>query len=81
MEYVSDHLKIQGMCDKAVRDHFFSLQFVIQEQTKKWHDDSKYYDDDRLIEWYKGYQKRKAQKVKIKKELMSIVWHPSRWWN
>ena len=42
-----------------------------------WHD----YDDDTLIEWYKGYQKRKSQKVKIKKKLIPIAWHPSRWWN
>ena len=55
-----------------------------------WHDD--YYDDDdghwdnddnedKFFEWYDGYKKRKAQKTKIKKELMPIVWHPSRWWD
>ena len=37
--------------------------------------------DDKLIEWYEGYQKRKAQKAQIKKELMPIAWHPSRWWD
>ena len=26
-------------------------------------------------------KKRKAQKVKIKKELMPIAWHPSRYWD
>ena len=55
-----------------------------------WYDD--YYDDDdghwdnddnedKFFEWYDGYKKRKAQKTKIKKELMPIVWHPSRWWD
>ena len=32
-------------------------------------------------ERYKGYQKRRAQKAKIKKELMPIAWHSSRWLN
>ena len=54
-----------------------------------WHDD--YYDDDgghwddddedKVFEWYDGYKKRKAQKAKIEKELMPIVWHLSRWLN
>ena len=30
---------------------------------------------------YKGYEQRKAQKAKIKEELMSVAWHPDRWWN
>ena len=37
--------------------------------------------DDDIIEWYEGHLKRKAQKVKIKDELMPIAWHPSRWWD
>ena len=37
--------------------------------------------DDKLIEWPNGYKKRKAQKAQIKEELMSIAWHPSRWWD
>ena len=39
---------------------------------------TEYHDKDRLIEWYDGYKKRKAQ---IKKELIPITWHPSRWWD
>ena len=31
-----------------------------------------------MIKWYKGYQKRKAQKAKIKEELLSTAWHPDR---
>ena len=34
-----------------------------------------------LIKWYDGYQKRKTQKSKIKKELAPTAWHPSRWWD
>ena len=74
------------MCEKAVAKDPWSLKyvpdcFVTQEQLKIWHDDDKYCDDDRLIEWYKGYQKYKAQKTSIKKELLPIAWHPSRWWD
>ena len=66
----------------SVRDHYFSLQyvpdwFVTQEELKLWHDDNDC-DDDELIEWYDGHQKRKTQKTKIGKELMPIAWHPSR---
>ena len=31
--------------------------------------------------WYKGYEQCKAQKAKIKEELMPVAWHPDRWWN
>ena len=50
--------------------------FVTQQQVKLWHDDDDYYNDDKLIKWYDGYQKRKAQKAQIKKELRPIAWHP-----
>ena len=29
-----------------------------------------------MIEWYKGYKKRMAQKANIKEELLPIAWHP-----
>ena len=53
-----------------------------QEQVKLWHD-----SDNWLIrwwyynKWYDGYKKRKAQKAKIKEELLPITWHPSRYWD
>ena len=31
--------------------------------------------------WYKEYEQRKAQKAKIKEELMVVAWHPDRYWN
>ena len=50
-----------------------------------YHDDGDHWDDDdnedKYFEWYEGYKKRKAEKAQIKKELMPIAWHPSRWWN
>ena len=53
------------------------------------YDDIEYCDDDdddddeedKFFEWYDGYKKRNTQKAKIKKELMSMAWHPSRWWD
>ena len=69
-----------------MRDHFFSLGyvpdwFVTQQQVKIWHDDDDDDDDDdRLIELYDDYQGCKTQKVQIKKELMAIACHPSRYW-
>ena len=73
------------MCDKAVEVGPFFLLYVpnwlvTQQQVKLWHDDDDFYDDDNeLVEWYDGRQKRKAQKAQLKKELMLIAWHPSRW--
>ena len=71
------------MCEKAFWEDTCSLQyvpdwFVTQQQLKLWHDDTYYYNNDKLIEWYDGYQKHKAQKAKIKEELIPIAWHPDR---
>ena len=87
-----DHFKTQEMCDKGVKDDSSFLQFVpnwfmTKEWIDMWYDD--YYDDgdgwdeefndkDKFFEWYDGNKKRKAQKAQIKKELIPIVWHPSR---
>ena len=94
LQLVPDLFKTQGKCDKAVRDDCSSLQFapdwfVKREGLYMWHDD--YYDDndghwdnddeDKFFDGYDGYKKRKAQKAKIKKELMPITWHPSRYWD
>ena len=65
----------------------FKTVFVTQQQIKSWHDYNGYYwdgdDDDknRFIKQQDGYKKFKAQKVQIKKELMPIAQHPSRWQN
>ena len=83
---VSDHFKTREMCEKAVEKYLRLLKYVphwflTHQQIKIWHDNDDYCNDDELIEWYQGYQKRKAQKAKIKKELLPIAWHPSRWWD
>ena len=51
-------------------------------------DDTIYDEDDpetiihvRLLAWYIKFEKRKAHKKKLNKELMLIAWHPRRWWN
>ena len=71
------------MCDKAVKDGTSSLQFVpdwfvTQQQMDVWYDDDYWYHDHEIIKWYNGYKKPKAQKAKIKEELMPIAWHPDR---
>ena len=71
------------MCDYVAWEDSFSLQFVpdwfvTQQQLKIWHDYDDYYDDDKLIKWCEGYQKRKAQKAKIREELLLVAWHPDR---
>ena len=80
---VPDRYKTQEMCDKAVEEDLCLLKyvpdwFVKQEYIDLWDDDDDYYDDDTLTKWYDGYQKRKAQKVKIKEELLPTDWHPNR---
>ena len=57
--------------------------FVTQGQVKIWHDDGDYWDDgkDKFFKWYNGYKKWKAQKAKIKEELLTIALQPSRWWD
>ena len=86
MKFVPECYKTEHMCDDAVRISLFYLEyvphwFVTQQQLKLWHDYNDYCNDDRFIEWYDGYKKRKTQKALIEEELMPIFWHPSRWWD
>ena len=74
------------MCNNAVRMNPWLLNyvpdwFVTQGQIRLWHDDYYHCNDNEIIDWFEGHQKRKAQKAKIKDELMPTVWHPSRWWD
>ena len=69
------------MCDEAVRKGISSLMyapdsFVREQQIGPW-------DDDDFLKWHKDkchddYQKRKAQKARIKEEFLPIAWHPDR---
>ena len=68
------------MCNEAVREGSWNLRhvpdwFVTYEQLNLWCDDDYVYNDHDMTEWYDGYKKRKAQKAKIKEELLSIAWH------
>ena len=76
------------MCERVIEDGPHSLQyvpdwFVTREGVYMWYDHSQYCDDDEdnFFKWYDGYQKRKAQKAKIKEELMRVVWRSSQWWD
>ena len=83
LEHVPDNFKTGEMCKRAIEADLYSIVFcsdwfVTQEQVKSWYNDN--YDDE-APGWYKGYQKRKVQKAKIKEEPLPIAWHPSRWWD
>ena len=74
IEFVPDHFKAQEMCDKTAEEDPCALEFVrdwfvTHQQVKIGHDDDGYDGYDEIIEWYNGYQKRKAQKAQIKKEI------------
>ena len=49
---------------------------VLQEMWCEYFDNNDYF-----IRWCNPYQKRRAQKASIKKELLPIAWHPLRWWD
>ena len=56
------------MWDDVEQRDSYSLRFVpnwfvTQEQLEIWHGDDDYCTDDEIIEWYKRYEKRKAQKA------------------
>ena len=52
---------------------------VYDTKANNWDDDDYWDEKDKYFERYDGYKKRKAQKAQIKKELMLIAWHQSRW--
>ena len=83
---VLDHFITYEMRNKACEEDPSSLiyvpaWFVRLHWVNMWYDD--HYDDDNygVIMVINGYQKRKAHKAQIKKELVRIAWHPSRWWD
>ena len=80
--HVPDNLNMQGIRSTAVEAGLGLSEYVpdwfVTQQIKIWRDDNGYCNDDELIKWYEGYQKRKAQKAKIKEKLSPIAWHPNR---
>ena len=80
LELVPDQYKTQEMCNEAVQSDPWTLKHVPDQfVTRKMCDETVKKSSCAL--WYKGYQQRKAQKAKIKEELMPVAWHPDRWWN
>ena len=66
------------MCERAVEKYPGTLEFVpdwfvTQQQLKIWGDDDDYFHNNELIKWYEGYQKRRAQRAKIKEELILLL--------
>ena len=83
LPFVPDRLKAREMCEKTAKKYLWLLKyvpdlFVTHQRIKIGHDNDDYCNDDELTQWYKGYQKRKAQKAPITEELLPIPWHPSR---
>ena len=83
LKFIPDHFKTQEICDKMVRGDQYSLQFVpdwlITKQQLKIMGD--HCNNIWFIKGFEGYKKRKAQKAKLKEELMPVAWHPSRYWD
>ena len=82
---IPDYFNTQRVSDDVVQRDAHSLQFVpdwfvTEEQMKIWDDDDDHYDDNEIIEWCDGYQKRKFQKAKIKEELLPIACILIVWW-
>ena len=79
---IPNRFKIQEMCIRGVKVDPWQLNdipdwfAVLQEMCCEDFDDSAY-----LVSWRNAYQKRKAQKGQIKKELLPIAWHLSRYWD
>ena len=79
-------LKHKKMCDQAVKEDSYSLQFVpdwflTRECMWMWYDD--HYDDgghwdddndeDNFFDWCKGHQKWNTRKASIKEQLLPIA--------
>ena len=73
---VLDEYKTQGVCKKVALEKPGALKFVPYcniKLSEMWCRD--FGDDVKLVEWRKGYKLCKAQKAKIKENLMPIIWH------
>ena len=80
LKHVPDQYKTQEMCNRTVQSDTCMLVYVPDQfVTQKMSDEAAKKSPCAL--WYKGYEQRKAQKAKIKEELMPVAWHPDRWWN
>ena len=78
LKHVPDQFKTQEMCNQAVEKLPEVILFV-----PDWFKTQKMFNkkSPEVIWCYRVYKQCKAQKTKIKKELMLVAWHPDRWWN
>ena len=77
-------LRPKKMCDAVVMKDSLLLGYVpdwfaTHQKIKIWHNGDEYCNDDEVLEWYKNYEKWKAQNSKTKEELLHIAWHSSRY--
>ena len=80
LEHVPDQYKTQEMYNEVVEKSPWMFEHVPDQfVTQKMCDEAVKKSPCAL--WYKGYEQRKAQKAKIKEELMPVAWHPDRWCN
>ena len=84
LDTLPDRFKNQEMCNKSIKAGPYQLKdaphwFATQQQIDIWYDGDYCSHDYEIIECYEGYKKRKVQKASIKKELLPIAWHPSRY--
>ena len=77
LEYVPDQYKTQEMCNETVEKSPRMLKYVPDPfVTQEMCNEAVKKRPDVVLRWYKGYEQRKPQKLKIKEELMPVAWHP-----
>ena len=81
LEHVPDQFVTQKMCNEAVKKSPWVLEHVPDQYKTEEMCNEAVEKSPEVLRWYKGYEQRKAQKAKIKEELMPVAWHPDRWWN
>ena len=81
LELVPDQFVTQKMCNEAVEKSPWMLEHVPDQFVTQKMCNEAVEKIPCALRWYKGYEQCKAQKAKIKEELIPVAWHPDRWWN
>ena len=74
--FVPDQYKTQEMCNEAVQRVPWMLLYVLDQYKTQEMCNEAVKKSSEVLRWYKGYEQRKAQKAKIKEDLMPVAWHP-----
>ena len=72
-EYVPDNLKTQDMCEEVL-----SLDSDLVKFVPDWFVTAGMLEKCKDDRWLEAYKQRKAEKAKIKEELLPVAWHPDR---